>query len=172
MTRSRWALGERYADQWRYVDLWGHWYLWTGTHWQRDDKRRVWTKAREFARDRAIGLDNKAAARLRSAETIAAVVNLARSNVEFAAGVGDWDQDLRLLGTAEGTVDLRTGDVREARPADCITKLTNVAPAPPGTDAPLWRAVLARIFRHDTELIPFMQRRSATRSRAKCASMS
>ena len=117
------AVGERYADHWRHVDLWGHWYLWTGTHWQRDDKRRVWTKVREFARVRATGLDNKAASRLRSAETIAAVVNLARSNREFAAGVSDWDRDEYLLGTPGGTVDLRTGDLREARPADRIAKL-------------------------------------------------
>ena len=102
------AVGQLYADQWRYVDLWGHWYLWAGTHWQRDDKRRVWTLVREFVRDRAIGLDTKTATKLRAAETIAATVNLSRSNVEFAALAGDWDRDPYLLGTPAGTVDLRT----------------------------------------------------------------
>ena len=48
--------------------------------------------------------------------------------------------------------------MREARTGDHITKLTAVAPAPPGTQAPLWTAFLARIFRHDPELIPFVQR--------------
>ena len=110
-------MGERYADQWRYVDLWGHWYLWTGTHWQRDDKRRVLDHGpRVHARPWRIGLDEKAAARLRSAETVAAVVNLARSNREFAAGVGDWDRDPYLLGTPGGTVDLRTGDAARGPP--------------------------------------------------------
>jgi putative DNA primase/helicase len=152
------GVGQLYADQWRYVDLWGHWYLWAGTHWQRDDKRRVWTLVREFVRDRAIGLDTKTATKLRAAETIAATVNLSRSNVEFAALAGDWDRDPYLLGTPAGTVDLRSGELREARPGDFITKLTAVAPAGAGAAAPLWQATLARIFAHDGDLVPFFQR--------------
>ena len=111
------ALGEQYAEQWRYVDLWGHWYLWTGTHWQRDDKRRVWTKVRDFIRDRALGLDARAATRLRSAETIAAVVNLARRISNSRPASRDWDRNTSLLGTPAGTIDLRTGELR-ARPGE------------------------------------------------------
>lgn len=113
---------------------------------------------REFVRPRAVGLTAKAATKLRSAETIAAVVSLARSNRELAAGVKEWDRDPYLLGTPGGTVDLRTGELRNADPADQITKLTAVSPAHVGTAAPAWRTFLERIFRHDLELIPFMQR--------------
>ena len=103
-------------------------------------------------------MPEKMAAKLRSAETVAAVVNLARSNREIAEAVDVWDRDPYLLGTPGGTVDLRTGLVRDPRPGDLITKLTAVAPAPPGTPAPIWTAFLARIFRHDPELVPFVQR--------------
>ena len=69
-----------------------------------------------------------------------------------------------MLGTPGGTVDLRTGELRPAKPAEYITKQTGVAPAPPGTPAPLWQAFLERIFRHDPELVPYMRRVAATRS--------
>ena len=150
--------GAEVADRARHVDRWGHWYLWNGVRWARDDKRTVWTMVREFTRQRAVDLDSKMATKLRSADTIAAVVNLARSNRELAAGVEEWDRDPYLLGTPGGTVDLRTGELRDADPADQITKLTAVAPGPVNADAPLWRAFLERIFRHDLELIPFVQR--------------
>jgi hypothetical protein len=48
-----------------------------------------------------------------------------------------WDQDHFLLRTPSGTVDLRTGDVYEARPEDFITKLAAVAPSKT-PDCPLW----------------------------------
>jgi putative DNA primase/helicase len=152
------AMGKEWMDTARYVDLWGRWYFWAGTHWARDDKRVAWTLAREFVRGRAVGLGAKLATRLRSAETIAAIVGLARSNRELAAGVADWDRDPYLLGTPDGTVDLRTGELREARPGDRITKLTAVAPARAGAPASLWTAFLERTFRHDPELVPFVQR--------------
>lgn len=142
----------------RYVDRWGKWLLWSETHWCEDDRRAVWTMTRSFVRRRATGLEERLAAKLRSAETVAAVVNLARSNPEIASGVAEWDRDLDLMGTPGGTIDLRTGELRQARPEAAITKLTAVAPAPPGTPAPLWEAFLGRIFRHAPEVIPFLQR--------------
>jgi putative DNA primase/helicase len=152
------AIGAAWADSARYVDQWGHWFFWDGARWARDLKRNAWTLTREYIRLRAIGLDPKTATKLRSAETIAAVVNLARSNRELAALASEWDRDPYLLGTPGGTVDLRTGELRGPEPGDHITKLTAVAPAVPGTPAPLWTAFLERIFRHDPKLTPFVQR--------------
>ena len=63
-----------------------------------------------------------------------------------------------MLGTPAGTVDLRTGLMRPARLTDYITKVTSIAPAAAGTAAPIWQAFLQRIFRHDPELVPYMQR--------------
>ena len=39
-----------------------------------------------------------------------------------------------------------------------MTKMTAVAPAPPGTDCPLWRAFLDRIMDTNAEMIGFLQR--------------
>jgi phage/plasmid-associated DNA primase len=40
-----------------------------------------------------------------------------------------WNRDHFLLGTPDGTVDLRTGELRPADPKDFITMVTAVAPA-------------------------------------------
>ncbi|WP_238380966.1 DNA primase family protein, partial [Alkalilacustris brevis] len=60
--------------------------------------------------------------------------------------------------TPDGTVDLRTGQLRAAEQEDLITKLTVCGPAEPGTPPTLWLKFLDRAFASDTETIAFMQR--------------
>ncbi len=148
--------------------------FWTGSRWQRDEQLPHMTRTRDYLRSRADslvraaaqgeieGLDVEAAEvlakSLRSAPMVANVIGLARSNAELVASTEQWDADRWGLGTAVGTVDLRTGEIRSARPGDYIAKQTAVAPAPPGTAAPIWQAFLERIFRGDSELVPFVQR--------------
>ena len=167
-------MGRRWHLHARHVALWGKWMVWTGVRWEPDEKLAHLTRTRDYLRARADSLVGAAAhgkikdlsvekaealaKQLRSAPTVAHVVGLARSNAELIATVDQWDADPLLLGTPAGTVDLRTGELRPARQADFITKCTAVAPAPPGTPAPIWQAFLERIFRHDPELAPFMQR--------------
>jgi hypothetical protein len=89
---------------------------------------------------------------------VANVVGLARSNAELVSTVGQWDADPWKLNTPAGIVDLRTGELLPSDPLAYCTKSTTVAPAAPGTPAPIWDAFLARIFRHDPELIPYVER--------------
>ena len=97
------------------------------------------------------------AAALASAKTVAAVVQLAKSDERLAATVDQWDVDPWLLNTPAGTVDLRTGRSRRHRPDDYITKLTGV-PADRSCPIPVWARFLDRVFAGDKELIDFMQR--------------
>jgi putative DNA primase/helicase len=167
-------MGRRWQRAARHVALWGKWMFWTGVRWEPDEKLIHLTRTRTYLRTRADSLVRAAARgeiagcdvdqaealakQLRSAPMVANVVGLARSNEDLVATVDQWDADPFLLGTPAGTVDLRTGNLRPARQADFITKCTAVAPAPAGTGAPIWQAFLERIFRHDPELAPFMQR--------------
>ena len=48
-----------------------------------------------------------------------------------------WDRDPFLLGTPDGTVNLRTGHLHKADPDDFITKLAAVAPSQTA-ECPLW----------------------------------
>jgi putative DNA primase/helicase len=61
-----------------------------------------------------------------------------------------------LVGTPAGTVDLRSGELREARREDRITKQTAVGPEK--RKPALWLRTLDQVFDGDTELIGYMQR--------------
>lgn len=159
----------------------GKWLFWGRTHWVTDDRRRAFTKTRAYLRKRAsdyiewakrqveegkisgdpINFLAKAegeARALRSKSSVAAIEELARSNPASAASVDDFDSDPMLLGTPGGTVDLRTGKVRQPSRDDMITKLTSVAPAPEGARPERWLTFLDEIFAGDEEIIGFMQR--------------
>ena len=176
-------MGEKWQDA-RHVALWGRWLFWPGVNWEEDERLLHLTKTRDFLRKKAaevmawaekkaqayltagdeesankvLAWGKKEARALRAAPKVANVVGLARSNTGQVATVAQWDGNPWLLGTPEGTVDLQTGKLRPASRGDYITKLTTVSPAPAGAAAPKWQAFLERIFRHDPELIPYMQR--------------
>jgi putative DNA primase/helicase len=97
--------------------------------------------------------------RIGSAATVAAVERLARADGRLAAGCARWDADPWLLATPDGVVDLRTGALRGADPADRITRVAAVGPGRDGAaDCPRFRAFLDRIFAGDRHLIGFVQR--------------
>lgn len=167
----------------RHVATWGKWLFWDGTRWQIDDRMDHMTRARAFLRQRAEELtdwaERKAAAldaekegegdklrrwakdqarTMRSKNTVAAVESLARSNPASVARSDDFDENRLLLGTPGGTVDLRTGDLRQAARGDMITKMTACAPAPRGSRPERWLTFLHEIFDGDADLVAFMQR--------------
>ncbi len=87
---------------------------------------------------------------------------VARSLPELSTTVDEWDRDIWLLGTPNGVVDLKTGQLRDGRPEDRITKSTLVAPIPldsfkPERDCPTWLKFLDEATGHDRELIAFLQ---------------
>jgi putative DNA primase/helicase len=174
-------LGRRGWDQnAKYVAMQGRWYFWDATVWAIDERLAHMTLARDFLQDRAREVAEWADAKaetlpekkaddirawakregrgLRSANTVAAVASLARSNQASVTQANAFDADLLLLGTPGGTVDLRTGELRPARREDMISKMTAVTPSPAGTAAFTWLKFLNDIFEGDAEMISFLQR--------------
>jgi putative DNA primase/helicase len=147
---------ERHAGELRYVAKWNQWYAWDGTRWRVDDTRHVFSLARELCREIANGL-NKSSDRKRvaSAKTRAAVVSLAGEDTRLVATIDQWDREPWLLNTPDGTVDLRTGQLRAHRPEDYLTKMTA---APPRGKCPQWRKFLRDITNDDKELQHYLQR--------------
>jgi putative DNA primase/helicase len=92
---------------------------------------------------------------LASAETVAAVLAMASSDWRLAAVSDQWDSNLWLLNTPGGTIDLRTGQMRQHQREDFCTKMTAVSP---GGDCRLWLAFLGRITDGNNELHRFLQR--------------
>ena len=148
----------RHADKLRYVAIWNWWFIYDGTCWRVDEKRKVFSLARELCREEANSI-NKAHERRRvaSAKTRAAVVSLAGEDRRLAATKDQWDVNPWLLNTPGGTVDLCTGQMREHRPTDYITKIT-IATPDPACQTPLWTAFLAKVTRDDDEFQKYLAR--------------
>jgi putative DNA primase/helicase len=150
------AFTERYRDTLRFDHDVGKWFVWTGTHWQCERTGLAFSWARELARELAKAEPNKV--RLISSKTSFAggVERFARTDRAFAVTSEVWDQNIYLLGTPGGVIDLRTGTLKEPVPEDFITKLTAVAPAD-SADCPRWLQFLREATNDDQHLINFLQ---------------
>jgi len=69
----------------------------------------------------------------------------------------DFDSDPFLLTVANGTLDLRTGKLREHKREDLITKLAPVEYDPAAT-CPRWEAFLREVMDGDEEMIRYLQK--------------
>ena len=145
---------ETHAETLRYVAPWNNWYRWSGKLWERDTTLLAFDLARDLCRDAARKASDNGKS-IASSRTVAAVATLARYDRRHVAMIDQWDTDPWLLNTPDGTIDLRTGDMRAHARADYITKCTAVAP---GGDCPRWLAFLRTVTDEQLELSAFLQR--------------
>lgn len=75
----------------------------------------------------------------------------------LAVGLDILDADPMLLNCPNGTVDLRTGELRSHRANDFLTKRTQVH-CDLNAVCPRWRRFLQEIFPDDAQIIDFLQR--------------
>lgn len=114
------------------------------------------------AADRAHAADQKAAAlhalRSQSAQKIDAMMRLAKYNasIEIADPRG-LDAQPWLLNVQNGTLDLRSGTLREHARGDMLTKLAPVA-YDPTARCPNWLAFLDKIMGGNAALVAYLQR--------------
>jgi len=138
----------------RWVQIWNRWYEWNDSVWTPDSTLHVYDMVREVLRAKS-STHHKPRGLLR-ASTVAAVEKMARSDRRFAATTDQWDQDLMLLNTPTGTVDLSTGAIMRADPSRYMTKLTGVGAE--NLDCPQWMGFLGDITCGDRDLSDFLQR--------------
>lgn len=148
---------ERHRGELRYCSDHGSWFRWDGSIWRQNKTGLAFHWARELARQMAEGQDRKTETTTRKATFAGAVERFARSDPTFAVTAEIWDRDPMLLGTPGGTVDLKTGLLRPARPEDGITKTTAVSPSDTA-ECQLWRKFLRETFNGDDDVILFLQR--------------
>jgi P4 family phage/plasmid primase-like protien len=91
------------------------------------------------------------------AQRHAAMIDMARSECGVPVLPAELDRDPWLLNVPNGTVDLRTGRLREHRRDDLITRLCPT-PFDPDAPAPTWERCLDDVFRGDWGMIAFVQR--------------
>jgi len=164
--------GERFRDLYgnlaRYVHQLETWRVWTGLAWADDLKGEVEQLALLVARDRlreaaALADDRerqeeaKWALRSESVDKRRDLLQAAATMPEFACLPGEFDRDPMLLNCENGTLDLRTGELRPHDPAAMCSKLIPVAYDPKAT-CPRWERFLAEVFDGSQRLADFVQR--------------
>ena len=145
-------LVERHGEAVRYCYPLGQWFCFDGQRWRADDageverrsKETVRVMLREAAPEEGPIIDKDLAKHALASESrarIEAMIALARSEPGVPIRPEEMDPDQWLLNAENGTVDLRTGELREHRREDLITKL---APLKYDTsaEAPTWEACL------------------------------
>lgn len=147
-----------------------HWHVWDGKRWKMDDAdvNRYGCQLSDLIRAEAMEVKARASAnpdpaairkaaeiaeallkwaqKSEMAGTINAALGLVRKMLTVDAG--QLDRDPWLLNVANGTVDLRTGELQRHNAADYITKLVPVAYRADAA-APTWERVLREITRED-----------------------
>jgi putative DNA primase/helicase len=158
----------RHGHDLRYCPAWRRWYVWDGKRWASDTTGEVVRRAKETVRaihaeaahivDEETYLDVvRWAMKSESRSAIAAMIDLAKSELGIPLMPDALDMNPSLLNVHNGTLDLKTGDLRPHRRQDLITKLAPVAYDPQAA-CPTWLAFLDRIFDHKPALIEFLQR--------------
>jgi putative DNA primase/helicase len=144
----------RHGEDVRYCYPWSRWLVWTGARWERDEAGKVYRLAKDTVRgiyqeaataedeDRRKALA-KHAARSEAEAKIKAMLELSKSEVPISPA--ELDAEPWLLNVPNGTIDLRTGELRAHRREDLITKMAG-ATYDPAAEAPAWAATLARVL--------------------------
>ncbi|GAA2828640.1 putative DNA primase/helicase [Leucobacter komagatae] len=149
-----------YRDQFIFVKGIG-WHYWKGTHFELSERGEVeqalhsliedqWMEAMS---DAALQRDFKAA---QTASGGRGVLEIASTLEIFAFTVKDVDADPYLLNLANGTYDLRTGQLQPHSPENRLTKVARGA-YDPGASALAWQKFLNRSM-PDPELRAYLQR--------------
>jgi putative DNA primase/helicase len=168
----------RYGHNLRYCNPWKKWLVWDGGHWKLDDTQHVRQWARATTRaiydearavteqakncepgDKKDTLVKQAAALLSHAhrsETEArtnAMIHNAQMDVPVLPE--QLDVDPWLLNVHNGTLDLRTGELRPHRREDLITKCLPIS-YDPDARCPQWEAFLDSVLAGNQDLVDFL----------------
>ncbi len=146
---------DMHANNLRYCHSTGAWFRWEHVYWTKDQTGIAFQWARELARKLAENQDERKRYITNKTSFAGGVERFAKVDPKLAVTMDYWDADPWLLGTPGGTVDLRTGKLRDGVRDDGITKTTAIAPIETG--CPLWLKFLHETTGGDAELIRFLQ---------------
>src|SRR5262249_18536916 len=143
-------------------------YIWDGRRWKRDLTNEVEQLAKGVVRSVYREAGDAPDPNLRAAlgthaikseaeSRIHAMISLARSEPNVPVVPDQLDTNGWLFNVVNGTIDLRSGQLRDHRREDRITKLAPVT-YDPDARLELWDRHLANITRGDKELAQFHQR--------------
>ncbi|MBB3455210.1 putative DNA primase/helicase [Rhizobium sp. BK313] len=134
----------------------GKWYRWTGKLWELDDTKLALHRAVGLSRHYSANLTGSQRRDCRKSAFAHGVLAIAAAHPELAVTASRWNPNPFLLGTPDGTVDLRTGTIMPPSPSDFIARAVAVVPAEV-SDCPRWLAFLSEAFDGNPAMIRFVQ---------------
>jgi P4 family phage/plasmid primase-like protien len=159
-------LAARFGGTLSYVSELGY-LVWSGKRYERSEAgaqrlgkecvRSIYAEAARGADEKEREAISQWAIRSESQARIYAMLALAQSEPEIEARASDFDADPLLLNVQNGTLDLRTGELRPHNPADRLTKIAGTLYDPAAT-CPTWEAFQWRICNGNQNLIDFKRR--------------
>jgi putative DNA primase/helicase len=161
-------LVRRFGNLIRYVRDAEEWRVWNGKCWATDKTGRVERSAKKIAQEifeeaELLEDDDKRKALwawgriTEGRERRNAMIDLASKEHAVVTLIENYDQDPWLFNVQNGTIDLRTGELKQHDPADMMTKISPVTYDPEGK-CPLWDKFLARVQNNDQEMVDFLSR--------------
>jgi len=144
------------------------WLHWNGARWEWDSTGETAAKAKEVVCRIYLEAGKAATKKERSAlathamrseatARIRAMLSLAESEPGIPILENQLDQNPWLLNVANGTLELRTGELKPHNARDMHTKIAPVVFDPSAT-CPLWERFLDEIMNSNSSLISFLQR--------------
>jgi putative DNA primase/helicase len=141
----------------RFCKPWKKWLVWDGQRWRDDATGEVMRRAKDTARAVYGESSEKHGARSESRSGIESMVVLAQTETAIPVRPDDLDAAPWSLNVLNGTLDLRTGHLRNHHREDLLTKLAPVT-YEPKAKCPTWLAFLDRVMAGDKDLVRFLQR--------------
>jgi putative DNA primase/helicase len=158
---------QRMRDVVRYCTGEGRWYLWEDGRWKQDDLNRALLLTEEVVRDIYVEASRLPADERNQLENWAktsqsvgkreAMLAVAAAQPGIAIRPDDLDSDPWLLVVRNGTLDLRTGQVRASEPADLFTRRAEVF-YDPDARCPLWHKHMEFVTGGDALLQDYLRR--------------
>ena len=142
------------------------WFVWDGRRWEVDDK---FIAVQELGKHTALAIFDEVKTAARRDEiykharksqgrgAIEAMIHLARSEPGIPARLTDFDADAWLFNVANGTLELRTGTLREHRRTDLISNVSAIT-YDPEAECELWDAFVWRVTDRNDELYAYLRR--------------
>jgi putative DNA primase/helicase len=152
----------------RYNAAWKKWIVWNGMYWKMDEGgvlihekglemvRNIYDELLKTADYRERIDIEKAAMMSESVRRRKAFVEAATWIKELNIRSDELDPNPWLLNVKNGTVDVLTGEFREHRQEDIITKIANVV-YDPKADCSMWKQFVREIMDYKTDIIKFVQ---------------
>lgn len=153
----------------RYCPKLKQWFVYDEKRWKPDSRMEIQNRAKHTARSIAEEAASNAisdeendkllkhAQKTKQAKGIKDMLLMTESEPEIVIQVSEFDKDKWLLNLRNGTLDLRTGQLRPHEREDYITKLIDID-YDPNAQCPTWLSFLNRIMNGNQNLISFLRR--------------